>query len=159
MGHHWKCVWSASLRRKLNFSASVCKNILWNLTKFQLNQTTDRKNENKSCLNELNELKFCEVSQNCFSKRCWKFQPSILKNKKVLFLKKYDLSRSLWIGQDSSNRWYFTVPIFSDGFGWQKYNFPKFQNKTVKNPFTNVNVKIHVARFGDFYMWLLWVAK
>ena len=36
---------------------------MWNLTKFQLNQTTDRKNGNKNCLNELNELKFCEVSR------------------------------------------------------------------------------------------------
>ena len=34
------------------------------------------------------ELKFCEVSQNSFSNRCWKFQLFILKNKKVLFLKK-----------------------------------------------------------------------
>ena len=34
------------------------------------------------------ELKFCEVSRNSFSNRSWKFQLSILKNKKVLFLKK-----------------------------------------------------------------------
>ena len=34
------------------------------------------------------ELKFCEVSRNSFSNRYWKFQLSILKNKKVLFLKK-----------------------------------------------------------------------
>ena len=33
------------------------------------------------------ELKFCEVSRNSFSNRCWKFQLSILRNKKVLFLK------------------------------------------------------------------------
>ena len=33
-------------------------------------------------------LKFCKVSRNSFSNRCWKFQLSILKNKKVLFLKK-----------------------------------------------------------------------
>ena len=46
------------------------------------------KNKNNNCLNELNELKFCEVSRNSFSKRFWKFQLSILKNKKVLFLKK-----------------------------------------------------------------------
>ena len=68
----------------------------WNLTKFQLNQTTDRKNENNNCLNE---LKFCEVSQNSIFNRCWKFQLSILKNKKVLFLKKYIL------GQERSKRW------------------------------------------------------
>ena len=36
----------------------------------------------------LNELKFREVSQNPKSRRCWKFQFSILTNKKVLFLKK-----------------------------------------------------------------------
>ena len=51
------------------------------------------------------ELKFCEVSRNYFSNRCWKFQLSILKNKKVLFLKKYNLVRSLSIDQESSNRW------------------------------------------------------
>ena len=43
----------------------------------------------KSCLNVcLNELKFCKVSRNPKSNRCWKFQLSILTNKKVLFLKK-----------------------------------------------------------------------
>ena len=40
--------------------------------------------KNKSCPNE---LKFCEDSRNPKSIRCWKFQPSIFKNKKVLFLK------------------------------------------------------------------------
>ena len=30
----------------------------------------------------------CEVSRNSFLDKCWKFQLSILKNKKVLFLKK-----------------------------------------------------------------------
>ena len=34
------------------------------------------------------ELKFYEVSRNSISNWTWKFQPSILKNKKVLFLKK-----------------------------------------------------------------------
>ena len=34
------------------------------------------------------ELKFCEVSRNSCLNRCWKFQLPILKNKKVLFLKK-----------------------------------------------------------------------
>ena len=70
-----------------NFQHLFEKKISWNLTQFQLNQTRDRKNGNKNCLNELNELKFCEVSRNCFSNRCWKFQLSILKNKKVLSLK------------------------------------------------------------------------
>ena len=36
----------------------------------------------------LNELKFCKVSWNLLSNGCWKVQLSILKNKKVLFLKK-----------------------------------------------------------------------
>ena len=44
-------------------------------------------------------------SRNSFSNRCSNFQVSILKNKTVLFLKKYDLGRSLEIGQESSNRW------------------------------------------------------
>ena len=78
--------------RKLKLLEAVWKRISWNLTKFQLNQTTDRKNENNNCLNKLNELKFCEVSRNSISNRFWKFQLSILKNKKVLFLKKYFLS-------------------------------------------------------------------
>ena len=39
-------------------------------------------------------MKFCEVSRNSISNRYWKFQLSILKNKKVLFLKKYFLSRT-----------------------------------------------------------------
>ena len=67
-------------------------------------------------------MKFCEVSRNLFSNRCWKFQLSILKNKKVLFLKKYNLGCSLKIGQESSNRWRFTVPIFREGF---VHNHPK----------------------------------
>ena len=52
--------------------------ILWNLTKFQLNQTTNRKNENNNYLNELNELKFCE---NVFQTDAESFS---LKNKKAL---------------------------------------------------------------------------
>ena len=71
--------------RKLKISASVWRRISWNLTKFQLNQTTNTKYGNKNCLNE---LKFCEVSRNSFLNRCWKFQFSILINKKVLFLNK-----------------------------------------------------------------------
>ena len=52
---------------------------MWNLTKFQLNQTTEEKNKNNNCLNELNELQLCEVSWNLISNGCWKFQLSILK--------------------------------------------------------------------------------
>ena len=39
-------------------------------------------------------MKFCEVSWNSISNRYWKFQLPILKNKKVLFLKKYFLSHT-----------------------------------------------------------------
>ena len=73
--------------RKLKFSASFWLKILWNHAKFQLIQRTHRKNQNKSCLYKLNELKFCEVSQSSKSNRYWKCQLSILENKKVLFLK------------------------------------------------------------------------
>ena len=46
---------------------------------------------NKSCPNE---LKICEVSQ---TKTCWKFQISILTNKKVIFLKKYLVYHLPWL--------------------------------------------------------------
>ena len=73
--------------------------------------------ENNKCLKKLNVLKVCEVSRILISNWTWKFQLFILKNKKVLSLKKYDLSRSLYIDQDSSNRWRFAVPIFKEDFG------------------------------------------
>ena len=64
---------------------SVWFRISWNLAKFQLIQTNIQTTffygGNKSCLNG---LIFCEVSQLDYSKRCWKFQIFILKNKKVL---------------------------------------------------------------------------
>ena len=41
------------------------------------------------------ELKFCKVSRNSISNWTWEFQLSILKNKKVLFLKQYFLGCSL----------------------------------------------------------------
>ena len=65
--------------RKLKLSIPVWNGISWNLTKFQLIQ--------------LIELKFCKVSRNSFTKSFWKFHLSILKNKKVLFLKKKFFSR------------------------------------------------------------------
>ena len=42
------------------------------------------KNENYHCLNNLNELKLCEVSWNSTAKTCWKFQLSILKKKSFI---------------------------------------------------------------------------
>ena len=70
--------------RKLKLLASVWKRIFWDLTKSQLNQTTDRKNDNNNWLNELNELKFCEVSQKSMLKVLLFY---LVKGKKVLFLK------------------------------------------------------------------------
>ena len=73
------------------------------------------------------ELKLCEVSQNSFSNRYWKFQLSTLKNKKVLFLKKYFLSRC----QYQNKKALFTDSIFREGLGlsvmiiiWLLYSAP-----------------------------------
>ena len=63
------------------------------------------------------ELKFWEVSRSSYGNKCWKFQLSILKNKKVLFLQKYFLSRS----QHQNKKALFTDPIFSDDFGYHHY--------------------------------------
>ena len=66
------------------------------------------------------ELKLCELSQNSFSIRFWKIQLSILKNKKVLFLKKiYFLSRC----QYQNKKTLFTGSIFREGFG--VYHVPR----------------------------------
>ena len=61
---------------------------MWNLTKFQLNQTTNRKMEITIVWIEWTSLKLCEVSQNSFSNRCRNFQLFTLINKKVLYVKK-----------------------------------------------------------------------
>ena len=61
-----------------------------------------KKDENNNCLNKLNELKFCEVSRILISNWTWKFQLSILKNKKVLFLKKIFFKP---YRQGTSKRW------------------------------------------------------
>ena len=46
------------------------------------------------CLIELN---FCKVSRNSISSWTWKFQLSLLKNKKVLFLKRYFLKQKNFV--------------------------------------------------------------
>ena len=45
------------------------------------------------------------------------FSFNLEKQKSFIPEKKYDLGRSLEIGQESSNRWRFAVPIFREGFG------------------------------------------
>ena len=57
-------------------------------------------------------LKLCEVSRNSCSNQFWKFQLSILKNKKVLSLKKYCLS----CFQYQNKQDVFSDQIFSEGF-------------------------------------------
>ena len=52
----------------------------------------------------LNELKVCELSQNPKSNSCWKFQLSILTNKKVLFLKEFEVYHVPWIILFSATR-------------------------------------------------------
>ena len=64
---------------------------------------------------KVNELKFCEVSQKNFQTDAKSF--SFLSSKtKEFYYKKHHLGRSLLIGQESSNRWRFAIPIFSKGF-------------------------------------------
>ena len=73
--------------RKLKFLASVWKRSSWNLMKFELIELIQTIFISIFSICCLIELKFCEVSRNSFLNRCWKFQLSILKNKKALFLK------------------------------------------------------------------------
>ena len=71
--------------KKLKLSASVWKRILWNLTKFQLYQTTNRKSENNNCLNALGELKLVrfheilyQTDTESFSFLSWKTKKAIV---------------------------------------------------------------------------------
>ena len=69
---------------------------------------------------KLNELKVCEVSRILISNWTWKFQLSILKNKKVLFLKKFFLSRTTKIDpKDGVSRL-----NFPEGFDFPLAIFP-----------------------------------
>ena len=72
-----------------------------------------KKDENNNCLNKLNELKFCEVSRNSILNWTWKFQLSILKNKKVLFLKKI----YFWPLSISKQKSFVYWLNFLEGFG------------------------------------------
>jgi hypothetical protein len=114
-----------------------------NLTKFQLNQITNRKIENNNCLNE---LKFCEVSRNSILNKFWKFQLSILKNKKVLFINFFFqavVSKYAKIdpkyGTCCPNfqwRFWFILLLWSSvpsWLGWEKNMAPESENDTLKN--------------------------
>ena len=87
--------------------------ILLNLTKFQLIPLIQTIVAFIFSIGCLIELKFCEVSAKAFSNRCWKCQSSILKNKKVLFLRKVFFKQlSIW-KQKSFVYWL----NFTEGFG------------------------------------------
>ena len=55
-------------------------------------------------------MKFCEVQQNSESWRFWKFQLSILTNKKVLFLNAMKLCNSCNMKLDTSNHLFVVNP-------------------------------------------------
>ena len=78
------------------------------------------KKEKSNCLNKLNELNFCKVSWNSISNRYWKFQLSFLKNKKVLFLKKYSLSRTAKIDPKDG--------VSRPNFPWRFWLKPQMMN-------------------------------
>ena len=99
--------------RKLKLSASVWNWISWNLTKCQLIQTIVIFIFYICCLIE---LKFCEVSRNYFSNRCWKFQLSILKNKKNIPKKNVFFKRLSLNMPQSAPKVALAVLIFSEGF-------------------------------------------
>ena len=99
--------------RKLKLSASLWKRLSWNLTKFK---TIFIFNFSIGCLIE---LKFCEVSWNSFSNRWWQFHLSILKNRKVLFLEKYELSQE-WTGFNIKTTSFVYWPNFQWRF-WSMY--------------------------------------
>ena len=82
------------------------------------------KNENNNCLNKMNELKFCEVSWNSFSNRFWKFQLSILKNRKILFLKKL-FFKPLSISKQKSFVYWLNFPGRFWEEHWQGFAFMK----------------------------------
>ena len=50
--------------------------------------STDRENENNNCLNWLNELQFCEVSQNFYFKQMLKVSAFYLEKQKSIIPKK-----------------------------------------------------------------------
>ena len=52
-----------------------------------------------------------------FSKPMLKVSAFYIEKQKSFIPKNYDLGCSLSIGQESSNRWGFAVPIFHEGFG------------------------------------------
>ena len=99
------------------------------------------------------ELKFCEVSRNSFKNRFWKFQLFILKNKKVLFLKKIKL---LWISKQKSFGLptQFSMKVLHEYTGILKFSnsqwrqFPGCVNRAAHST--------HIRGFTKFGIKVLW---
>jgi hypothetical protein len=109
------------------------------------------------------EMKTVWISWNCVKFHKILSQTDAKKQTKKLYsYKKYKLSRSVWIGQDSSNRWHFAVPIYSDGFGqlsWQAHknrNANQFADilPTWKNDGFNQQTSIDVKLYTTCVHWL-----
>jgi hypothetical protein len=81
----------------------------------------DTKYGDKNCLNELNELKFCEFCEKKFLTEAESFSFLSWKQKCFIPKKEYNLGLSLYISQESSNRWRSAVPIFREGFALYRY--------------------------------------
>ena len=105
-----------------NFQHLFDNRILWNLTKFQLIQLIQTIFISTFSISCPIELKFCEASRNYFSNRWWKFQISILKNKKDLFLEKYEISQE-WTGFDIKTTSFIYCPNFQQCFCFLKTSF------------------------------------
>ena len=84
------------------------------------------------------ELKLCEVSRNSFSNWFWKFQLSILKNKKVLFLKKYFLSccqyqnKSSFVYWLNFQGWFWNYIVDQLWIKWRDHNVFLKKDKNLK---------------------------
>ena len=124
-------------------SLSAWNWISWNLTKFQLIQFIQTIVIFIFSIGCLIELKFCKVSRNSISKWTWKFQHSILKNKKVLFLKKIFLGSC----QYQNKKALFTDSIFQkvlsasaiehrlDALRWEKFEPTKISKLSQSDVF------------------------
>ena len=85
------------------------------------------------------ELKFCEVSRNSISNWTWKFQLSILRNKKVLFLKKIFMPLSI-LKQKS----FVYCLNFPEGF---EYSHQSCSSSVILDFYTAVHSSCHTLWF------------
>ena len=115
-------------------------NISWNLTKFQLIQTTYRKNGNKS------DIKFCGRSRNLKS----------TVQTKVLFQKKYEVNYKARIVIFSTNRWRLHGGIFVLRFWiWHQPKYFLFGNSRKATYFSFYCSAKSNVRFREKESWRL----